>query len=130
MEDDSSSDDEDMLVVKKKKGSESVKSGMTSGSKYVAGGKGIHRNLGASSVKSGYSGISRMSTATAKSVGSVYKSKKAQGDMKKKGKLDPYAYIPLSRNILNKRKRSKNVGQFKSLVSGKAKKNTSKGKKM
>lgn len=117
-----------MHMVKRKKGSESVKSGVTSASKYVAGGKGIHRNVGATSVKSGYSGISRMSTVTAKSVGGDYKSKKAKGDMKKKGKLDPYAYIPLSRNILNKRKRSKNVGQFKSLVSGATNKKTSKGK--
>ena len=110
------------MVGKKSKGSASVKSGATSASKYVAGGKGIHRSLDTTSMKSGYSNYSRMSTATAKSAGDNYKSKKAKGDMKQKGKLDPYAYIPLSRNILNKRKRSKNVGQFKSLVSGKAKK--------
>lgn len=28
---------------------------------------------------------------------------KAKGDMKKKGKPDPYAYVPLSNQFLNKR---------------------------
>ena len=28
---------------------------------------------------------------------------KASGDMKRRGKPDPYAYIPLNRNTLNKR---------------------------
>lgn len=35
--------------------------------------------------------------------GAEYKAKKAGGDVKKKGKPDPYAYIPLSRASLNKR---------------------------
>ena len=35
--------------------------------------------------------------------GSEYKMKKAKGDMKKKGKPDPYAYVPLARSTLNKR---------------------------
>lgn len=89
-------------------------------SKYVAGGKGIHRPLsGAASTRSGYtnaSGKTAGSKATAQ--GSEYRAKKAKGDMKKKGAVDPYAYIPLSRNSLNKRKRAKNSGQFKSIVQG------------
>lgn len=59
--------------------------------KYKAGGSGIHRPL-KSSAASVYS-----------DVGSEYKSTKAKGDVKKKGKVDPYAYLPLSRSTLNKR---------------------------
>lgn len=94
-------------------GAQSMASGRTGkSSQYVAGGKGIHRSTsGAASVRSG---VSRMSTATGKSAatgksvggksafGSAYKSKKAGGDLKK-GNLDPYAYIPLSRTSMNKR---------------------------
>lgn len=88
----------------------SMKSGKTTASsRYTAatgagGGKGIHRQLGgagntdAMSVKSGKSGKSINRTA-----GSEFTSKKAKGDMKKRGQLDPYAYIPLTRNTLNKR---------------------------
>lgn len=88
---------------RKASGSLSAVSGKTGSThKYVAGGKGIHRPLGAQSVRSG---VSRMSTATAatSAYGSEYRGKKAKGDIKKKGKVDPYAYIPLSRNSLNKR---------------------------
>uniref|UniRef100_A0A452V9X5 Ribosomal RNA processing 12 homolog n=1 Tax=Ursus maritimus TaxID=29073 RepID=A0A452V9X5_URSMA len=41
---------------------------------------------------------------------------KAKGDVKKKGRLDPYAYIPLNRTRLNRRKKVKLQGQFKGLV--------------
>ncbi|XP_058825094.1 RRP12-like protein [Topomyia yanbarensis] len=100
----------------------SVRSGMSTGSsRYVAGGKGIHRPV-AASVKSGYTSRSAAksskSTKTYASTGTDYKSKKAQGDMLKKGKHEPFAYVPLSRNSLNRRKRAKNAGQFKSIVKG------------
>uniref|UniRef100_A0A2M4A4V3 Uncharacterized protein n=1 Tax=Anopheles triannulatus TaxID=58253 RepID=A0A2M4A4V3_9DIPT len=100
----------------------SARSGMTGASsgRYVAGGKGIHRPT-AASVRSGYSGRSVKSTKTAKSnasTGTEYRSKKAAGDMLKKGKHEPYAYVPLSRNSLNRRKRAKNAGQFKSIARG------------
>ncbi|XP_065087189.1 RRP12-like protein [Ochlerotatus camptorhynchus] len=99
----------------------SMRSGMSASSgRYVAGGKGIHRPV-AASVKSGYSSKSTKSNKSAKtyvSSGTEYKSKKAQGDMLKKGKHEPYAYVPLSRNSLNRRKRAKNAGQFKSIVKG------------
>ena len=36
--------------------------------------------------------------------------------MKKKGAPDPFAYVPLQKSTLNKRKRAKNAGQFKGLV--------------
>lgn len=69
------------------------------GSKYKTGGKGIHRSLDSSaSVKSGVS-----KATTSKSFGSEYQARKAKGDIKVKGKLEPYAYIPLSRNSLNRR---------------------------
>lgn len=81
--------------------------------KYKAGGRGIHRPLGKQG-KSDY--------------GNEYKAKKAKGDVKKSGKPDPYAYVPLNMANLNKRKQSKVKGQFTSLVRG-AKKGAQKGKK-
>lgn len=107
---DSDSENEDVPPRKRKTtGALSQASGKTGASggsrKYVAGGRGIHRPIGgAGSVASG---ASRMSMATTKAAasqyGSEYKAKKSKGDTKKKNQLDPYAYIPLSRNVLNKR---------------------------
>ncbi|XP_075790591.1 RRP12-like protein [Pelodiscus sinensis] len=68
---------------------------------YRAGGSGIHRRLG-------------MGPA----LGADYKAKKGRGDMKKKGQLDPYAYIPLNRAKLNRRKKAKMQGQFRGLMTG------------
>ncbi|KAM9847722.1 RRP12-like protein [Aulostomus maculatus] len=80
--------------------------------KYRAGGSGIHRPLGGS-----------------REAGADYKSKKGKGDVKKTGKLDPYAYIPLKKSQLNRRKRAKLQGQFKGMVRG-AQKGALSGKKM
>ncbi|XP_074532460.1 RRP12-like protein [Halichoeres trimaculatus] len=80
--------------------------------KYKAGGSGIHRSLGGRP-----------------DVGGDYKSKKGKGDVKKEGKLDPYAYIPLRKAQLNRRKRAKLQGQFKGMVRG-AQKGALSGKKM
>lgn len=100
MEDDSS-DEEELRKVpsakRNRKASDSVS--MRSGKTATTMRKGIHRSLGgtaddAMSVKSGRSN---------KAAGGEYSSKKAKGDMKLRGKLDPYAYIPLTRNTLNKR---------------------------
>uniref|UniRef100_A0A665UWI6 Uncharacterized protein n=1 Tax=Echeneis naucrates TaxID=173247 RepID=A0A665UWI6_ECHNA len=74
---------------------------------YKAGGSGIHRPLGGS-----------------QDIGADYKSKKGKGDVKKEGKLDPYAYIPLKKAQLNRRKRAKLQGQFKGLVRGSRKTQT------
>ncbi|XP_035210355.1 RRP12-like protein, partial [Stegodyphus dumicola] len=63
--------------------------------------KGIHRSLGPQSKK--------------RRPGEEFKAKKAGGDVKK-GKFDPYAYIPLNRQALNKRKQVKLKGQFKNIV--------------
>lgn len=49
--------------------------------------------------------------------GSEYKMKKAKGDMKKKGKPDPYAYVPLARSTLNKRYFSRCVFSSKIFLS-------------
>lgn len=113
---DSDSDDEDAGAAvqqsrkRKAMDSHSMASGRTGGSsnRYQTGGKGIHRSTSGASVKSG---ISRASMATTKSAastaafggGDAFRAKKAKGDMKKKGKMDPYAYIPLSRTSMNKR---------------------------
>ncbi|XP_019948079.1 RRP12-like protein [Paralichthys olivaceus] len=80
--------------------------------KYKAGGSGIHRPLG-----------------DRQDIGADYKSKKGKGDVKKQGKLDPYAYIPLKKAQLNRRKRAKIQGQFKGMVKG-AQKGALSGKKM
>uniref|UniRef100_A0A673UUI9 Uncharacterized protein n=1 Tax=Suricata suricatta TaxID=37032 RepID=A0A673UUI9_SURSU len=66
---------------------------------YQAGGSGIHRPVAKKAIP-----------------GAEYKAKKAKGDIKKKGRLDPYAYIPLNRTKLNRRKKVKLQGQFKGLV--------------
>ncbi|XP_077437828.1 RRP12-like protein [Vanacampus margaritifer] len=79
---------------------------------YKAGGSGIHRPFGAS-----------------RDFGSEYKSKKGKGDVKKSGKVDPYAYIPLRKAQLNRRKRAKLQGQFKGMVRG-AQKGALSGRKM
>ncbi|XP_044856219.1 RRP12-like protein isoform X2 [Mauremys mutica] len=68
---------------------------------YKAGGSGIHRRLGAGPA-----------------LGADYKAKTGRGDVKKKGRLDPYAYIPLNRAKLNRRKKAKMQGQFKGLMKG------------
>uniref|UniRef100_A0A2C9KFX2 Uncharacterized protein n=1 Tax=Biomphalaria glabrata TaxID=6526 RepID=A0A2C9KFX2_BIOGL len=84
-------------------------------SKYKAGGSGIHRPV--------------KNTVKEKiDIGQEYRSKKALGDVKKKGKPDPYAYVPLNFNHLNKRKQMKVKGTFSNLVKG-AKKGAAKGNK-
>uniref|UniRef100_A0A2R9CL19 Ribosomal RNA processing 12 homolog n=1 Tax=Pan paniscus TaxID=9597 RepID=A0A2R9CL19_PANPA len=66
---------------------------------WSSGGSGIHRPVAKKAMP-----------------GAEYKAKKAKGDVKKKGRLDPYAYIPLNRSKLNRRKKMKLQGQFKGLV--------------
>ena len=68
--------------------------------KYAAGGSGIHRPLG---------GAGRDS-------GADYKSKKGNGDVTRSGRANTYVYIPLMKEQLNHRKRTKLRGQFKGLV--------------
>ncbi|XP_068597259.1 RRP12-like protein [Brachionichthys hirsutus] len=80
--------------------------------KYKAGGSGIHRPLAGKGES-----------------GAEYKSKKGKGDVKKKGRVDPYAYIPLRKAQLNRRKRAKLQGQFKGMVRG-AQKGALSGRKM
>lgn len=60
--------------------------------KYQAGGTGIHRPTPhAKKLENEDFGAAQ------------YRSKKAGGDVKKKGKPDPYAYVPLQMSSLNKR---------------------------
>ncbi|KAM6442361.1 RRP12-like protein [Liasis olivaceus] len=68
---------------------------------YKAGGTGIHRPVSKNAAH-----------------GAEYKAKKGKGDIKKKGGLDPYAYIPLNRAKLNRRKKAKLQGQYKNLMKG------------
>ncbi|KAM8923920.1 RRP12-like protein [Pelodytes ibericus] len=68
-------------------------------SQYKAGGSGIHRPF-----------------SREPEIGTNYKSKKGKGDVKQKGKHDPYAYIPLNKANLNRRKKAKLQGQYKGLV--------------
>ena len=103
--------------------------------KYQAGGSGIHRPVSAaseagsrrttaSSVPSKRKMTSQMKAKLDKAkqeakpvdFGAEYRSTKARGDVKRKGKPDPFAYVPLSKSVLNKRKKAKLSGQFKGLV--------------
>ena len=77
-------------------------------SKYAPSGSGIHRKLDGE--------------------GSEYRAKSGKGDVKRKGKHEPYAYIPMSHKALNKRKQSKAKGQFASVISA-AKKGSKAGHK-
>ncbi|GLJ21439.1 hypothetical protein SUGI_0394870 [Cryptomeria japonica] len=43
--------------------------------------------------------------------GNEYKSKKASGDIKKEGKLEPYAYWPLDRKMLNRREEKRAIAK-------------------
>jgi len=81
-------------------------------SRYEPSGSGIHRRLGKEEQGSG----------------TEYRAKSGKGDVKKKGKHDPYAYIPMSHKALNKRKQMKAKGQFSSVLSA-AKKGAKKGHK-
>ncbi|RWS27747.1 RRP12-like protein [Leptotrombidium deliense] len=86
---------------------------------YRPGGKGIHRDV--NSLKKGEKSVSH-------NLGEEYRSKKAKGDMKRKGRPDPYAYVPLNPQALNKRKAAKFRGQFKNIVRA-AKSGAQKGSK-
>ena len=68
---------------------------------YRTGGTGIHRAVNKKE-KPDY--------------GAEYRAKKARGDVKKKNKPDPFAYIPFDFNKLNKRKRAKLQGEYKGIV--------------
>jgi len=87
----------------------SVSSGSEPALKYQAGGSGIHRPIGTGKQKT-------KKNKTEVKTGAEYRAKKAQGDVKLKGKPDPYAYMPLSRKMLNRRKRQKQAKQFKTIV--------------
>jgi len=80
--------------------------------KYTAGGHGIHRPVKKMSDKS-----------------KDYQSKPVTKDHRSKEKLDPYVYLPLKFQSLNKRKKAKSSGQFKNLVKG-ARQGASKGQKL
>lgn len=96
---------------------------------YKPGGRGIHRPVASSSTgqKPGNDNRSmvsskRSSKKSAKSKkssilhGDVYRSKKAAGDMKRRGLPDPYAYYPLNAMSLNRRKHLKQRGELKAIV--------------
>ncbi|CAD5123292.1 DgyrCDS11650 [Dimorphilus gyrociliatus] len=85
--------------------------------KYQAGGSGIHRPTPHSN-----------KTDSEDFGAGQYKSKKAGGDVKRKGKPDPFAYVPLQMSALNKRKKAKLAGKFKNIVKG-AQKGAAKGQK-
>ncbi|XP_022336615.2 RRP12-like protein isoform X1 [Crassostrea virginica] len=84
--------------------------------KYKAGGHGIHRP------------IAKSKASAPSKPGSEYRARKAGGDIKKQGKPDPYAYLPLNFQSLNKRKKAKMSGRFTNLVKG-ARKGAKKGSK-
>jgi len=56
------------------------------------------------------------SKAPPKRLGEEYASKKAGGDIKRKGKPDPYAYVPLNPASLNRRTRAKHHDEMNTLL--------------
>ena len=110
--------------------------------KYRAGGSGIHRPIDRKSKPESVAGSVRKVTSkqraqmskesnksSEKEFGAEYRSTKARGDVKRRGKPDPFAYVPLERSALNKRKKAKLSGQFKGLVKA-ARKGASSGSKV
>ncbi|XP_041066217.1 RRP12-like protein [Carcharodon carcharias] len=87
--------------VKKRKFQSADDDVMQTDSCYKAGGSGIHRST---------------LTKKNKEHGAEYKSLKGRGDVKLRGKPDPFAYVPLNKSQLNRRKKAKICGQFKGLV--------------
>ncbi|OQR95803.1 hypothetical protein THRCLA_07560, partial [Thraustotheca clavata] len=55
-------------------------------------------------------------------IGQEYKAKKAGGDVKKKGKLEPYAFIPLDPKLMAKRNKRSAVSKFEKVGKQKHKK--------
>ncbi|CAF0813121.1 unnamed protein product [Adineta steineri] len=108
--DDNDDDDQDDYQYNDKQ-SQSVHS------KYRAGGGGIHRQL-------------NQPAKQKQRPGDAYKTKRGTGgDRKLANKHDPYAYIKLDFNALNKRKRGKFKGQFEQIV-GAAKRGANRGAKL
>jgi len=48
--------------------------------------------------------------------GDHYRAKKAGGDIRVKGKLEPFAYLPLDPKQLNRRSRQKSIEKYKNIV--------------
>jgi len=63
-----------------------------------------------------------------KLAGDEYKAKRARGDVKKAGKLDPFAYLPLTPTALNRRKKIKYQSEMHNILNA-AKKGSEKGRK-
>lgn len=74
------------------------------------------------------SGKDKASALAREAVQNVYKSKRAFGDVKIKNKPDPYAFMPFDSRTMNRRKRVKAVGEFKSTMKA-AKKGVAAAKK-
>uniref|UniRef100_UPI00398EC288 RRP12-like protein n=1 Tax=Pristiophorus japonicus TaxID=55135 RepID=UPI00398EC288 len=88
-------------AVQKRKFKSADDDEMQINSGYKAGGSGIHRPT---------------PSKKNKDYGAEYKSTKGRGDVKRKGKPDPFAYVPLNKSQLNRRKKAKICSQFKGLV--------------
>ncbi|KAK9501974.1 hypothetical protein O3M35_012592 [Rhynocoris fuscipes] len=118
-DDDYEASDDDVLTMttaaglglKRSLSMSTLNSASTHTNKYQAGGSGIHRPVRKSVPKKGKSKKNEIINT-----GSEYKAKKAKGDIKRKGKPDPYAYLPLQRDSLNKRKRMKNMAKMKNIL--------------
>lgn len=62
-----------------------------------------------------------------KYTGKEYKSKKAAGDVQVSGRHEPFAYLSMNPQLLNKRKQQKVKKQYKSVISS-AQKGATKGR--
>lgn len=88
----------------------------------TAGGSGIHRQIRKEATVQDLKALRKKKKKNNKSeipnlkTGKEYRARKARGDVKLKGKPDPYAYIPLSRKLLNRKKKVNNI--VKSAIRG------------
>ncbi|KAK6629400.1 hypothetical protein RUM43_003217 [Polyplax serrata] len=107
---------ENVLIGRKRK----ISTSSEGPAKYQAGGSGIHRPIhngdsagkgrGTKKNKKHVNELPNLKT------GMEYKARKARGDVKLKGKPDPYAYIPLSRKLLNRKQKMNSI--VKSAIKG------------
>lgn len=83
----------------------------------VAGGrKGAREEAEAESVKAAAAEAMMKKRQRVKEPGEEYRSRKAGGDVWKKGMLEPHAYIPLDPRLLNKKNHKEAVAHFSSVV--------------
>lgn len=92
----------------------SERAGVTPG--VLGGRKGAREEAEAESVKAAAAEAAMKKRQRLKEPGEEYRSRKAGGDVWKKGMLEPHAYIPLDPRLLNKKNQKEAVAHFGAVV--------------